>query len=205
MPIDPLTEKVLTAAAKIAFGKLAALLPNNARAVDEAYTAMLQDMVLEVTAAFRAHLAHHEAKDPEFAQRVAAALDEREARSLFYRLGTEAAQATTTERMRMLAHALAGLYTPDLDAEMRSRVSRAVLALEPSDVVALREVITGETLRAKATAVGGEFRTSWPLEHEPVLEALIVAGCIQDDNKTRGGLYVSALGRAVVKALELWR
>src|SRR5690349_18340970 len=116
--IEPLAKSVLTTAGKMALQKAASLLPNNARAVDEAFTAMLQDMLLEVDAAFRAHVAHHEAKDPRFAERLAAALDQREARALFYRLGTEAAQATTVERMRMLAHALAGLYTPNLHAEL---------------------------------------------------------------------------------------
>jgi hypothetical protein len=172
--------------------------------VDEAYTAMLQDMLLEVDAAFRSHVAHHEAMDPQFADRLSAALDQREARALFYRLGTEAAQATTVERMRMLAHALAGLYTPDLATEMRSRVSRAVLALEPSDVLALRKAI-GECEPTTATVGAQIVRLAGPLTPDRAYEALITAGCIQDDNKTRGGLYVTELGRAVATALELWR
>ncbi len=203
MLIDPLTKIALTTAAKIALNKMLVLLPNNARAVDEAYTVMLQDMALAVDAAFRAHLAHHEEKDPEFAQKLAAALDEREARALFFRLTTDGAEATTVERMRMLAHALAGLYTPDLNIEMRSRVSRAVLALEPSDVAALREAMVADDSRTRK--VDGTIFVLSSLTPSRAYEGLKAAGCIQDDNETRGGLYVTELGRAVVKALELWR
>ncbi len=132
MPIDPVSEWVLTRAGELALECGFRLLPNNSRRVDETYTAMLQDAVLEIERAFRRHLAEHEARDPGYAEKVRAAIDDREARALFYRLGIEAAHATTAKRMRLLAHALAGLYTPDVDAEMRSRVSRAVVELEPS-------------------------------------------------------------------------
>lgn len=200
--MDPLAKAALTAAGRVVLRRAADLLPNNNRRVDETWTSMLQEMVLAVEAAFRAHLGHHEEKDPEFAQRLAAALDERESRALFFRLGTEAAQATTTERMRMLAHALAGVYTPDLDAEMRSRVCRAVIALEPSDVIALRRARSIEPTKG-TNIVSGELRMSIPPERD--YEALIVAGCLADANVYGGGVYVTDLGHAVAKVLELWR
>jgi len=181
------------------------LLPNNSRRADEAYTVMLQDMVLEVESAFRAHLAYHEARDTHFAERLIAAMDEREARAPFYRLGTEDAQATTKERMRMLAHALANLYTPDLDAERRSRVSRAILALEPSDARALRSIVDLSpdeiTRRLPGAAV----------------ESLVAAGCLavpyssalgsplEEQEPVDRYTQVTVVGRDVVAALAAWQ
>jgi len=80
------------------------------------------------------------AEDREFDRRVGASLQRGEEAALVTRLARAAAQATTDERMEMLAAAAAGILTPDLDSEMRSRVSRAVEELEPSDVIALRDV-----------------------------------------------------------------
>src|SRR2546423_1409851 len=91
---------------------------------------------------FRLNLAEavekHRAKDREYVERLQRSFSRGEARALATQLVQAAAQSTTEDRMRMLAAAAAGVLTPDLDSEMRSRVARAVEQLEPSDVIALR-------------------------------------------------------------------
>jgi len=97
----------------------------------------------------------------------------------------------------MLAAAAAGVFTPDLDSEMRSRVSRAVEQLEPSDVIALRRVNEAFARGENVQQVEGtpQNRT-----------ALVQFGCL---NIAAGAGYRSLheptpLGLGVLKALEDW-
>ncbi len=128
-------------------------LPNNDRAISDAYRESVDEIVFEIQEALR-----------QLPERTA--LDEGEARAVFERVVTEATHATRRERRRLLAHAVAGVFTPDLGSEMRSRVARAVTQLEPSDVVCLRDLKHG------TESVGaGEVR-------RPQVEALQSTGCI---------------------------
>lgn len=86
--------------------------------------------------------------------------------------------------------------------ETKSRVSRAVLALEPSDILTLRRAASLEPTKGSA-AVGGGLVLSIRLE--PSCEPLSIAGCMADANVWGGGVRVTDVGRAVLKALELWR
>ena len=138
---------------------------------------------------------HQARTNADVASRLASALDEREAQALFIRLLPEVALATTQERMRLLAHALAGLHRPDLASEMRSRVTRAIMQLEPSDVVELRK------LDAAERSPGTHPAPMMTPEREP----LIVAGCVLDRSMFAGNtLSVSRLGRALLSTLETW-
>jgi hypothetical protein len=103
--------------------------------------------------------------------------------------------------MRLLAQALAGLYTPDLDAEMRSRLSRAVVELEPSDILALRDALRMPE-RFGSAAAGYPRVASIPPDRR--YEALVAAGCIADANVMGGGVYVTALGHALAGVLISW-
>ena len=107
-----------------------------------------------------------------------------------------AAQATTEGRMKMLAAAAAGVFTPDLDSEMRSRVSRAIMEFEPSDVLELRRLMEADQ-RSGGSYVAGRMRLEWePLER---------AGCIKNATMLAGhGILVNDLGRMVLTALESW-
>ena len=98
----------------------------------------------------------------------------------------------------MLAAAAAGVLTPDLDSEMRSRVVRAVEQLEPSDVIVLRQAESTSPGQAlKYLGAGPEARA-----------ALFSSGCLV---LVGGGMAlgqnveVTPIGRAVLKTLEAWR
>jgi len=120
-----------------------------------------------------------------------------EADALITRLTREAAQATTEERMRMLAGAAAGVLTPDINSEMRSRVARAVEQLEPSDVVALREV-SGYA----DSGHGIQYIAGTPQNGA----ALLQTGCLLAASGIgyRSKYEMTPLGSAVLHALQTW-
>ncbi len=137
------------------------------------------------------------AGNKEYAERLAESLQEGEANALVTHLARAAAQATTEDRMQMLAAAAAGVLTPDLDSEMRSRVARAVEQLEPSDVIALRVVREALSRGENVQQVAGvpQNRT-----------ALVQSGCL---SIATGAGYRSLheptpLGFALLHALESW-
>lgn len=141
-------------------------------------------------------------KDASVVEALERSLQRGEADALAAALLRAAAQATTKHKMRFLAAAAAGVFTPDLDSEMRSRVSRAVVELEPSDVVALRRALA--TSPTKSTdRVGGESRDVIPLDR--AYEGLIRAGCIGDPSAMGAFVYVTRLGHAVALALKCWK
>lgn len=143
-----------------------------------------------------------------------------EADALACALFRAAAQAITEEKMKLLAAAAAGVFTtPDLSSELRSRVARAVVALEPQDVVALRNVIVLLRWRGKpwdlVPSPVQDAYSSWadgsagPVVPNAVpaseaYEGLLVAGCLADANVWGNGVYVTALGYAVQSALNTW-
>jgi hypothetical protein len=130
--------------------------------------------------------------------RLVASLQQGEADALVTYLARAAAQATTEERMKMLAAAAAGVLTPDLDSEMRSRVARAVEQLEPSDVIALREV--------QSVAVGTEIRqvAGTPDNRAALLQSGCLLGVPVGLPGVPNSFEMTAVGRAVLQTLELW-
>ncbi len=148
------------------------------------------------------HLQELHQRDGDVIEALNRSLEEGEANALATSFLRAAAQATTDEKMKMLVAAAAGVFTPDLDSEMRSRVSRAVVELEPSDVLALRRALTTEPF--KGTAKIGDVATlAIPVDR--VYEGLLHAGCIADANVAGGGVYVTERGKAVAKSLAAWQ
>jgi len=139
-----------------------------------------------------------EKADSQFFERLQRSLQSGEADALLTRLAREAAQATTEERMRMLAAAAAGILTPDLESEMRSRVTRALEQLEPSDVIALREVNAAHMKHRNVQQINGPPEST---------RALLQTGCLFDmpgvGQDTR--FEMLPLGRAVLHTLKLWK
>jgi hypothetical protein len=138
-----------------------------------------------------------EKTDKQFFERLQRSLQSGEADALLTRLAREAAQATTDERMRMLAAAAAGVLTPDLDSEMRSRVARALEQLEPSDVLALRKLNAARMKHHNVMQIEGAEST----------RALLQTGCAYEvpgvGQETR--FEMLPLGRAVLRTLKQWK
>lgn len=80
------------------------------------------EAAFEFTLAFERHVRDQESRDAEFAAKLRERVTEREVAALFPSLLRAAAESSTRERMRMLCAVLAGLWRPDLEAELRSRV-----------------------------------------------------------------------------------
>jgi hypothetical protein len=139
-----------------------------------------------------------EKADSQFFERLQRSLQSGEADALLTRLAREAAQATTEERMRMLAAAAAGVLTPDLNSEMRSRVTRALEQLEPSDIIALRVVNAARMKHHNVMQIDGQPESS---------RALLQTGCVFEKpgvgQDTR--FEMLSLGRAVLHTLKLWK
>lgn len=158
-------------------------------------------------------------RDAEFTDRLKRSFENGEANAVAALFIREAAQATTDERMRMLAEAAAGVFTPDLTSEMRSRIARAVAQLEPSDVLALRRfaqphggAIVRTSSRTAFLARGARMRSATDSE-----AALLAAGClvlVQDQtppflSKEKPPEWqvlpiMTPVGRAVLNALREW-
>lgn len=159
-----------------------------------------------------------QAEDRQFTERLDRSLQSGEAGALAAKFVREAAQATTSERMEMLARAAAGVFTPDLTSEMRSRVARAVAQLEPSDVVALRSY-AGLAHAIRSTLSGSRLRHSGLRRaifssSDNAQAALIAAGCLllvqkrapfaRDEDPLEMVAETTELGTAVLKALGEW-
>jgi len=135
--------------------------------------------------------------DAQFIDRLRRSFDTGEADALVTRLLRDAAQATTDERMLMLAAAAAGLLTPALDSEMRSRVARVLEQLEPSDVIGLREASAACALDHDVRQISGPPEATRALEQ---------AGCLfhAEGIGYRSSYEVTPLGTAVLRALQAW-
>jgi hypothetical protein len=143
------------------------------------------------------HIDRERAKREDFVERLEQSLQRGEAAALVALFVREAAQATTKERMRMLAAAAAGVFTPDLNSETRSRVARAIAQVEPSDVVELRNMDAAERVPGMQPA------PRITLEREP----LVRSGCVSDMSmfvSVGHQISVTPLGRALLHALEAW-
>ncbi len=151
------------------------------------------EAAFEFTLAFERHVRDQETRDAEFRSKLREKVTEREVCALFPALLRAASDSSTRERMRMLCAALAGLWRPDLEAEMRSRIGRAILELEPSDVLYLR------------TLAQDEGRPGATLRLGPQGEWLLRAACVADDSSRIGGaIRVTALGHDLLASLSTW-
>lgn len=146
--------------------------------------------------ALERHVRFEEARDAEFREKLREKITEREVGALFPQLLRAAAESSTRERMRMLCAALAGLWRPDLDAEMRSRVARAVMQLEASDILAMRRLERAQQQPGIRPAP----------RMTPELEPAVLTGCVADNSARAGFVAVelTTLGLAVLTALETW-
>jgi hypothetical protein len=140
-------------------------------------------------------------KGKDAAEQLARTIDEGEAGALVCALLRAAAQATTEDRLKMLAAAAAGVLTPDLSAETRSRVARVLEQLEPSDVGALRKV-------ADSTADDPGFRFIGLPRESATRAVLLQTGCVILEAGGVGlaeAVRITDLGRAVLLALRRWQ
>lgn len=153
------------------------------------------EAAFEFTLAFERHCREQEARNASFAEELKQRVTEREVCALFPVLLRAAVESTTRERMRMLCAALAGLWRPDFTAELRSRVSRTVLELEPSDLLLLRSLEADE--REPRAMLRLDERAEW----------LVRTGCVLDPNGRIGAprASVTALGHSVLEAVSTWR
>lgn len=161
------------------------------------------------------HVARERAKDQEFSERLERSMRAGEPAALVAHFVREAAQGTTEERMRMLAAAAAGVFVPEMESEMRSRVARAVAQLEPTDVGRLRNLGGPFAFGGSSESVARSLGAS--------RGALESRGCIlvrqKDEDlgrefakaQRRGGeprlrtiARVTDVGSAVLRALHEW-
>lgn len=148
------------------------------------------------------HVRRAQERDADFVARLDRAMERGEAGSLVASFVRAAAQATTDERMDMLAAAAAGVFTPDLGSELRSRVARAVAAMEPRDVVSLREV----SVAGGSILVPEGNEESARLELRDTVPPLLQAGCVRPVPVFGGLRYtITPTGRGVLEALRCWK
>lgn len=166
---------------------------------------MVTDTVFEVEAAvikLDERLKRIERENPAGTERFAPPLTEEQFAALFARLFPEAVLATTRERRKLMATAIAGIITPDVSLEEKSRVARALAGLEPSDVLHLRVFVKemrvpDAEIRLWQKLGRGEPHSQTALEN---------AGCLvwREGRGMPGGYLATPLGKAVVKYLEDW-
>ncbi len=122
----------------------------------------------------------------------------------FRRLAQEAASSSAEDRRRLFAVAIASGLRPDFEQEERSRIVRALLMLETSDILRLRAIDNPPP----PTGVG----SGWPSAPQPPHmrdytaemseEALRGALCIPFDQHQMG---LTPLGDAVLRFVEDWQ
>lgn len=120
------------------------------------------------------------------------------------RVTPEALGALSDERRRILALAVAGVLRPELAVETKSRLLRATLALEPSDVLHLRDLCESRSTAAQVDLVYRRAaqrgaQTPSALREQFNELALQAALCLDDD------LRPTPFGEELVRYLEDWR
>lgn len=184
--------EILTVAVKTAFSlglsRLLKMLRANDVAVREAIEEQTQEVLFEMQEAIRQQGAQADES-----------LTLKEALALVRPLYDEALRSPASERIRMLAHAMAGLFKPNYELEMKSRVSRAVGQLEPSDVHLLRDIRgTNDPGREKI------YKERKGVAFAP----LVQSACVFVDWSGYGGyskIEVTPTGQAVLDVLAGWQ
>ena len=166
-----------------------------------------REMWEEITAETSAALGRLEAKHGELVREVAGKMDERAVLVLFAQLHAEAMKSAARDRLRLMCAAIAGIFTPQIDLEMKSRIARAITQLQPSDVICLRRIAGFladqhvDVARVLSSAVG--------------IDALKNCGCVsvdaagedfsRDPVQTAQPLELTGVGRALLSFVETWQ
>jgi hypothetical protein len=100
-----------------------------------------------------------------------------EAAAITGRLIGEAVFSATKDRRRLMAAAMAGAFSPDFEIEQKSRITRAVAQLEPSDIVALRDIDKGTPV-GHGLLISMEAMQEVRRKRAMSLDALAGAGCL---------------------------
>lgn len=165
---------------------------------------MVTDTVFEIEAAvikLDERFKRIEREIPAGTERFEPPLTEEQFAALFARLFPEAVLAPTRERRRLMAAAIAGIITPDIALEEKSRVVRALAGLEPSDVLHLRIFVKDMRVPDAEIQLWRQLGNGQP--HSQV--ALENAGClVWREGQNKSGYFATSLGKAVVKYLEDW-
>lgn len=110
---------------------------------------------------------------------LANSVTEEEAAAMTGRLIREAVFSATQDRRRLMAAAMAGTFSPDFEVEQKSRITRAIAQLEPSDIVALRDVAQGRPF-GKEGMLSMKSRQAIHRNRQVSLAALEGAGCVAE-------------------------
>lgn len=97
---------------------------------------------------------------------------------LFRRLLTEAMNAITSDRRRLLVDAIAGAARHNDSAELQSRVARAVMQLEPSDYLLLRSMRRGLPSVESLEQAARDAQLVSRIDRETSRTALVAAQCV---------------------------
>jgi hypothetical protein len=185
--MDPIATKGVELVAKSTIKALLSRLPTDADRVRATWEAMKEDIIVETAAALDRLVAAH----GTLVEEVARKLDERAVTVLCVQLHEQAMKSATHERLRLMAAAIAGVFTPDFSLEMKSRAVRALAQLEPSDLILLRRGSFGDPNLC--------LEDVWSLQ---------VSGCafaepIQED--AGASVLVLEVGKAVLRLVETWQ
>ncbi len=199
--MDPIAVKGAGLVAKATVKALLSRLPTDADRVRATWEAMKEEILVETAAALDRLVAKHGALVGEVARK----LDERAVTVLCVQLHEQAMKSAMRERLRLMAAAIAGVFTPEVDLEMKSRATRALALLEPSDVLILRGIAATGKFHAHGR------RAEWARDR---LAPLVAAGCIAIEE---GRFFVVAgmdegfparmreIGADVLRLVETWQ
>lgn len=166
---------IAKAGVSVALKKLESMLPS-ARTTD-LYKQMADDAAYECEG-FIKKMVERMGGDPDVAiARLADSVNEEEAAAIIGRLLPEAVFSATKDRRRLMAAAMAGTFSPDFRIEEKSRITRAIAQLEPSDVVVLRSVKGFGLAGPEVVTRNFQERVR---NRELSLTALEAAGCIEE-------------------------
>lgn len=192
--VDFMIKKAVGAGMSAGWKKLTAMLSREE--TDKVYRELIEEVLFE-TQGFVQKLIAGVGGDPEKAiERLGATVTQKEAVALFSRLQPEAVYSATAERRRMLAAAMAGVFSPNFEVEQKSRITRVIAALEPSDIRILRQ-----------SPGAARFVAGPPPGYSASTAALLSTGCIREVVQKVGGgaqYEVTELGKWVLDYLRDW-
>lgn len=133
-------------------------------------------------------------------------MTEQQAASLIGRLLPEAVFSVTEDRRRLMAAAMAATFSPDFDLEEKSRITRAIATLEPSDIVTLRAVHAASgAVRSRSAQGEGQATEPRHSADQVSLAALVATACVLETLQIGSYQYrASALGSALLRFLAEW-
>jgi hypothetical protein len=192
------------------------LIPRDKKKLDDEWDRQIAEVALEAHSLMRQHW---ERLDEETIVRIMSKIETREVQAFVRVLYDAAIHSVTIERARMLCAAIAGGLAIDESAEMKSRVARALMALEPSDISLLRG------LAQNHLGSHGAYVTL----NASNAESLLQAGCLlivpestaylastgevdsyatiyqHEQQQLHARMELTTIGRAVLRFLEGWK